>query len=473
MKNHQDHIKSLLKKNNFPEAKGIVELPSSGSNRKYFRVSFNQQESILAAFNPDVRENIAWNSFTIHFREKELPVPEIFARDNSYRYFLLEDLGNTSLFHLVNKGIDDEVIKLYKHTLDVLLRFQVEGIDGLDLDVAFPVKAFDRKSILWDLNYFKYYFIKIHNLTFDEQKLEEDFQHFSDILLKADSSYFMYRDFQARNVMIKNGTPWFIDFQGGRQGPLQYDLVSMLYQAKAKLPAELKEELLNYYLSRLQKTLPEKTEELKIFFPFFVYFRLMQVLGAYGFRGLIQRKGHFLTSIPYAIENLRNLLSTYPQIESYPELTRVFKQVIDLEPYKTQIQESKKLTVTINSFSFKKTSYPLDTSENGGGFVFDCRFLPNPGRIADLRDFNGTQQPVIKYLENSEENSQFLNNTFEVVSMAVENYLERGFSNLQVNFGCTGGKHRSVYSAERLSEYLKKYKDKIVVKKYHLQKNDW
>jgi aminoglycoside/choline kinase family phosphotransferase len=463
----------LLKTNGFPESVTISELPSSGSNRKYFRLSFKQRNPILAAFNPDVSENIAWYSFTIHFREKNLPVPEIFAKDNSYQYFLLEDLGNTSLLQIVSQGIHAEVVDLYQKTLDELLRFQVEGIQGLDLDVAFPVREFDRKSILWDLNYFKYYFIKTHDLSFDENKLEADFQRFADVLLQADSNYFMYRDFQARNVMIKDGKPWFIDFQGGRQGPLQYDLVSMLYQAKANLAPRLREKLYTHYLSKLETILPGKVAEFKKHFPDFIFFRLMQVFGAYGFRGLIQRKGHFLASIPFAIDNLKSLLATYPFAQNYPELTRVFQQMIKLEQYQTQTGKSEKLIVTVNSFSFKKTSYPNDTSENGGGFVFDCRFLPNPGRIVDLRDFNGTQQPVIDYLDNSKEMSQFLENAFEVVRLAVENYIERGFSNLQVNFGCTGGKHRSVYSAERLCEFLKKYSNRVIVIKNHLQKNDW
>lgn len=473
MKDHLNQIKSLLKKNSFPEPEAIYELPSSGSNRKYFRITFKHKDSILAAFNPDVSENIAWYSFTLHFREKGLPVPKIFDRDNSYKYFLLKDLGDTSLFQLISNAKESKISALYKRTLAELIRFQIEGIDGLDLDVAFPVRAFDRESILWDFNYFKYYFVKIHELSFDESKLEKDFQHFADVLLEADSNYFMYRDFQARNVMVVDDKPWFIDFQGGRQGPLQYDLVSLLYQAKANLSPGLKEELYSYYLSLLEKKLPGKSPDFEKHFPFFIYFRLMQVFGAYGFRGLIQRKGHFLESIPFAIESLKNLLKTFSLGDGYPELSKLFHQILSLKQYQNQIIKSDKLSVTINSFSFKKTSYPIDNSENGGGFVFDCRFLPNPGRIVELRDFNGTQQPVIEYLENSKEMSVFLENTFEIVSQAIENYLERGFSNLQVNFGCTGGKHRSVYSTERLSKHLEKYGSRLIIQKNHLQKNDW
>jgi len=473
LKTHQSQILSLLEKSKFPEPVAIVELPSSGSNRKYFRVTFKTHKSILAAFNQDVNENIAWYSFSMHFRQKQLHIPEIFAKDPSYKYFLLEDLGDTSLFSLVSLGIDEKVISLYKKSISELIRFQVEGIKGLDLDVAWPAKEFNRKSIMWDLNYFKYYFIKTHEIEFAEDKLEDDFQNFANDLLKADSGYFLYRDFQARNIMIKQDEPWFIDFQGGRKGPLQYDLVSLLYQAKANLPDSLKKELYNFYLQKLDKILPGKENDFTIHFLLFVYFRLLQVLGAYGFRGLIQRKGHFLASIPFAIENLSKIESEESVSYKYPELKKVFTQILALNQYKKPPPASEKLTVVINSFSYKKTSYPIDNSENGGGFVFDCRYLPNPGRMPELRDFNGTQKPVIDYLRERKEVSGFLENAFKMVENSIDNYLARKFTNLQINFGCTGGKHRSVYSAERLSEHLQKYGDKVTIVKNHLQKNDW
>jgi len=473
LKTHQQQIQLLLKKNKFPEPVAIVDLPSSGSNRKYFRVTFNTHKSLLAAFNQDVNENIAWFSFSMHFRQKQLHIPEIFAKDPSYKYFLLEDLGDTSLFRLVSQGIDEKVINLYKKSISELIRFQVEGIKGLDLDVAWPVKEFNRKSIMWDLNYFKYYFIKTHEIEFAEDMLEDDFQNFANDLLEADSGYFLYRDFQARNIIIKQDKPWFIDFQGGRKGPLQYDLVSLLYQAKANLSDSLKKELYNFYLRKLEKTLPGKAADFTDHFTLFVYFRLMQVLGAYGFRGLIQRKGHFLTSIPFAIENLKKLESEVSAGIKYPELKKVFNQILALNQYEKPTDASEKLTVVINSFSYKKTSYPIDQSENGGGFVFDCRFLPNPGRIADLRDFNGTEKPVIEYLRDNKKVSDFLENAFKMVENAIDNYLERKFTSLHINFGCTGGKHRSVYSAERLSEHLQKYDSKVTIVKNHLQKNDW
>jgi aminoglycoside/choline kinase family phosphotransferase len=470
LKNHIEHINKLLSKNKYPLTSNIRELPSSGSNRVYYRLTFENETTLLAAYNPDVSENIAWYSFSVHFKNKGFRVPEIYARDESYQYFLLEDLGDTNLFDLLIDGIDDKIKSIYKQVIKDLVRFQVEGIDGLDLDVAFPVAEFDRKSVIWDLNYFKYYFIKPHELTFNESRLEEDFQQFADQLLEADSDYFMYRDFQSRNIMLSGGQPWYIDFQGGRKGPLQYDLVSLLYQAKANLPQYLKKELYGFYLLELENVLPGSSIKFAEYYDFFAYFRLMQVLGAYGFRGLIQRKGHFLTSIPFAINNLKQLVKDSNLKKDFPELGQIFDQIIGLGQYGLLPKKEKKLTVTINSFSYIKRGYPIDNTENGGGFAFDCRALPNPGRIAELRNFTGLEKPVIDYLKARPEVEQFLEHASKLVEQSIENYLERGFTNLQINFGCTGGKHRSVYSTEWLYKKLQdKYADRLELRKSHLQ----
>ena len=473
MTDHIENLKSLLRKNKYPLTNDIRELPSSGSNRIYYRLSFEDGTGILAAHNPDVSENIAWYSFSVHFKNKGFRVPEIYARDESYQYFLLQDLGDTNLFNLLAEGIDTKIKSIYKQVIRDLVQFQVEGIDGLDLDVAFPVAEFDRKSVTWDLNYFKYYFIKPHELTFNESKLEDDFQRFADKLLESESKYFMYRDFQSRNIMLSEGQPWYIDFQGGRKGPLQYDLVSLLFQAKANLPQHLKKQLYDYYLSELENVLPGSSAKFTEHYNYFAYFRLMQVLGAYGFRGLIQRKGHFLTSIPFAINNLKQLVKDSNLKKDFPELGQIFEQIIGLEQYELLPKKDKKLTVTINSFSYIKRGYPIDNTENGGGFAFDCRALPNPGRIVELRNFTGLEKPVIDYLKARPEVEQFLEHACKLVNQSIENYLERGFSNLQINFGCTGGKHRSVYSTEWLYKKLQnKYADRLELKKPHLQIGD-
>ena len=472
LEDHIHQIKRLLIQKKFPETAAILELPSSGSGRIYFRITFenNTRPPVLAAFNDDVSENIAWYAFTQHFLSKGFRVPEIFAREDNYRYFLLEDLGDQSLFQRVQNGFDAELTKTYKQVILDLLQFQIDGVEGLDLDVAYPVKAFSKRAVLWDLNYFKYYFIKPHNIGFNEDKLEDDFQAFADYLLEAEMNFFNYRDFQARNIMLKEGIPYYIDFQGGRQGPLQYDLVSLLYQAKANLPEELKEELLAFYLSELEKLLPGKKAAFLKYYNEYILFRTMQVLGAYGFRGKVEGKAHFLQSIPFALNSLQQLLKNKTLHLQVPELMQVLEKVAMLKEYEKYELPPDKLTITISSFSFKKKGIPADPTDNGGGFVFDCRALPNPHRDASLRDFNGTEQPIIDFLKSKPEMQSFLSHVFRIVEQSTDRYLQRNFNHLQVSFGCTGGKHRSVFSAEALAKHLKeKYGNQVEIRITHQQ----
>jgi aminoglycoside/choline kinase family phosphotransferase len=474
LENHIIEIKALLGKNNFPEPSDIIELPSSGgSQRIYFRIFFNKNErdSLLAAFNPDVNENIPWFSYSVHFRNKGLNVPEIYGKDESYRYFLLQDLGDKTLFNILDKESTDSIRKYYKEALRNLLKFQIYGYDGLDLNVSYPVKDFNKRSVFWDLNYFKYYFAKPNKIIFDENQLENEFETLSQFLLKPKKDYFLYRDFQSRNIIIHNNDLWFIDFQGGRRGPLQYDLVSLLYQAKANLSDDFREEMHQFYLEELEKVIPGLSGEFDPYYIYFIYFRLMQVLGAYGFRGIIQRKGHFLKSIPPAIQNLENLLQQSPLSEDFKTLNGIFDQIVGMKN-EFDFTSNDKLTISISSFSYKKQGYPFDHSENGGGFVFDCRALPNPGRIAELKDYSGFDQAVIDYLSSKQEVSDFLQHAFRLIDQSIENYLERGFTSLSVNFGCTGGKHRSVYSAEKLKMHLNHFGNRLKVNLKHLQLDD-
>ena len=326
---------------------------------------------------------------------------------------------------------------------------------------------------MWDLNYFKYYFVKPNGIIFNEARLEDDFEAFATHLLEAESEYFMYRDFQSRNIMIHNDELWYIDFQGGRKGPLQYDLVSLLFQARANLSPELRSKLKSYYLNELEKVMPGKTDSFNKHYPTFILFRLMQVLGAYGFRGQLQRKTHFLKSTKLAVESLAYQLEHAKPDLDLPELYSVFQRIIASHHTEAERAEKGKLKVHINSFSFIQSGIPDDPNQNGGGFVFDCRALPNPGRIKELRDYNGLQQPVIKYLESKKELFEFLDNVYRIIDQSISNYLERNFENLQINFGCTGGKHRSVYCAEKLAAYLKKYDDKTIVQLNHQMSKDW
>ena len=459
--NHIQNIRALLKKTNYPDDCQILPMPSSGSSRVYYRIIFSDNsiiKSLIASYNNDVSENIAHSSFTSHFKSIGFNVPEIYAHDDTKRYFLIQDLGNVTLFNMLQTN-PEKAISYYKMAITDLVNFQTEGIKNLDLEVAYPVKEFNKRSILWDLNYFKYYFVKPHNIDFNENLLEDDFEKFADLLLTADLKYFNYRDFQARNIMIFENKPWYIDFQGGRRGALQYDLVSLLYQAKANLSTDVKLQLYNHYIKILNSKLPESTKAFEKLFPSFIYFRLMQVMGAYGFRGLVQRKAHFLQSIPMVISSLSNLLQKSDIGAALPELSNIFNKILSLD-YSLTDENSTNLTININSFSFKKKGIPIDITGNGGGHVFDCRSLPNPGRIAELRDYTGLQKPVINYLEKQDELSEFLKNAINIIDQSIENYRKRKFNNLQINFGCTGGRHRSVYSASKVAEYVKnKYPD--------------
>ncbi len=438
-------------------------LPQSGSIRKYFRLS-GETKNAIAAWNPDLRENEAFFYLSEHFRNKKLNVPELFAEDKKEGIYLLQDLGDITLFSLLHKeGITEKVINYYRQSLNELIKFQIEGAKGLDWAVCYPRAEFDRQSMQWDLNYFKYYFLKLSGIGFDEQRLEDDFATLMDYLEKADSGFFMFRDFQARNIMIYEESPYFIDYQGGRKGPLQYDVASILFQAKANLPHSLRSELLNFYINGLEKVIKIDRKQFIDLYYGFVLIRLLQVLGAYGYRGYFERKSHFLESISFAGENLKWYLRNVELPVDMPELTRCLKEIVEKETLKRKKRSSFKLTVEIYSFSFKM-SIPEDSSGHGGGFVFDCRALPNPGRYEEYKSLTGKDKPVIDFLLKEPDVVGFLNNVYQIVDQAVDNYIERGFDHLMVSFGCTGGQHRSVYSAENLYRHLKeKYDINIVL----------
>ena len=435
----------------------VLPIAASGSPRKYFRLGRGDL-SIIGAYNPDLKENEAFFSFTRHFHSLGLAVPELLADDIEKGIYLLSDLGDIQLFELIStrKKMDHIPDDLYLHlanTVRALPHFQVTGGRGLDYSVCYPRSVFDRQSMLWDLNYFKYYILKTSGITFNEQLLENDFLRFSEFLLGAKQEHFMYRDFQSRNVMLMEGKPWFIDYQGGRKGPPQYDLASFLYQVKAHLPEEIKEKLINEYLEELAKLdAVDRDDFMKYFYPF-VYLRLFQVLGAYGFRGLFEKRPHFAESLVPAMASLAGLLNAHPLEPELSELKAVLRKLTQSSKYLPVPHKKSNLTVALSSFAYKN-GIPEDTSGNGGGFVFDCRILPNPGRLEEYRDQTGRDKAVIKYLNRQREVDVFLHNVFDICDSAVENYIERGFENLSINFGCTGGQHRSVYCADKLAEHL-------------------
>jgi aminoglycoside/choline kinase family phosphotransferase len=432
-------------------------LPPSGSYREYCRLK-NSNRSVIGALNSDVKENTAFLSFTNHFQKIGLPVPEVYAVSSDLKKYLQEDLGDTTLFDFLSttredEGFSENIVAEYKKVLKELPRIQIRGGKELDYSVCYPRAAFDKQSMMWDLNYFKYYFLKLAKIHFDEQALEDDFQVFTDYLLSADSGFFLYRDFQSRNVMLKDEEVFFIDYQGGRQGALQYDLASLLYDGKADIPQSVRKQLFDFYLNELRKYFTVNEAEFTAYFKGFVLIRIMQAMGAYGFRGFYEKKEHFLKSIPYALKNLEFLLKDVNLPVEIPELLNVLEQLIHSEFLKEIGQEKSNLTVTVTSFSYKK-GLPVDPSGNGGGHVFDCRAINNPGRYPEYKELTGRDLPVQEFLEQKSEIGLFLNAVKILVDQSVKVYLERDFTNLSVSFGCTGGQHRSVYSAEKIATYL-------------------
>ena len=447
----------------------ITEMPASGSNRRYFRLTGVQ--NLIGVYGTSIEENDAFLYMAEHFKKKNLPVPQVVSISEDRSFYLQEDLGDTLLFHAIEKGratssFSEEEKELLRKTIRLLPSIQFAGADGFDFSRCYPQPEFNQRSILWDLNYFKYCFLKATGLEFQEDKLEDDFMKMSDVLLRSTSATFMYRDFQSRNVMIKDGEPWFIDFQGGRKGPFFYDVASFLWQAKARYPETLRNELLDEYIQALCKYKPVDRNYFFNQLRHFVLFRTLQVLGAYGFRGYFEKKPHFIQSVPYAIENLRQLLSEdYPE---YPYLCSVLRELTELQSLSGKAPK-KPLTVKVISFSFKK-GIPYDPTGNGGGYVFDCRGVHNPGKYDQYKPLCGLDEPVIKFLEDDGEIFPFLENAYALVNAHVQRYMERGFSNLMVCFGCTGGQHRSVYSAQHMAEHLNQ-KFGVKVELVHREQN--
>jgi aminoglycoside/choline kinase family phosphotransferase len=422
-------------------------------------------------------ENIAFLEFSRHFRKHGLPVPEIYAEDLSHGAYLEEDFGDTTLFEFLSEHrngatIAPEAIAAYRRVVALLPRFQVEAGSDLNYKVCYPRSSFDRQSIAWDLNYFKYYFLRLAGIPFNEQALEHDFSRLTKFLLSASRDYFLYRDFQSRNIMLRDGEPFFLDYQGGRKGALQYDIASLLYDAKADLPPELRLQLLEAYLDSLAGFIDLDRAQFMQFYYAYVYVRIMQALGAYGFRGFYERKEHFLQSVPYALRNLRWLLHNVELPIALPTLMEAFKSMVasdKLQGLASVAQKTEKLTVRIFSFSYHR-GLPQDDTGNGGGFVFDGRSLPNPGREERFKALTGKDAPVIEYLNQQESVHQFLANAVALVDSSISAYQQRGFKHLMVSFGCTGGQHRSVYLAEELAKHLRskdKNKDGVEVVVHH------
>jgi aminoglycoside/choline kinase family phosphotransferase len=464
-----DVLQSLFEQHFHVPAERVQPLQGQlgGSGRKIVRLAGTKPGATISAIGIlyDVREeNVAFLDFSRHFRRHGLPVPEIYAEDLTHGAYLEQDLGDTTLFeflsqHRAGASIAAPAVDTYRKVVALLPRFQVEAGRDLNYKVCYPRASFDRQSIAWDLNYFKYYFLRLAGIPFNEQALEDDFSRLTKFLLSANRDYFLYRDFQSRNIMLRGSDPFFLDYQGGRKGALQYDIASLLYDAKADLPPDLRQQLLDLYLDSLanvasgSKSGADRAAFMHYYYAY-VYVRIMQALGAYGFRGFYERKTHFLQSVPYALRNIRWLLHNVELPIALPTLTEAFKTMVASEKLQSVASAAGKLTVRVSSFSFHR-GLPKDDTGNGGGFIFDGRSLPNPGREERFKVLTGRDAPVVDYLEQQESVRQFFANVIALVDSSVNNYQSRGFKDLMVSFGCTGGQHRSVYLAEQLARHLR------------------
>jgi aminoglycoside/choline kinase family phosphotransferase len=445
----------------------ILPLPVSGSTRQYFRIKL-KKTTIIGVWSDNLPENEAFIHFTEHFKRFGLNVPELYYKDLGKNLYLVEDLGDETLYSYILKKPSGENIKdyagpLFRSALKHLIRFQLVGSKELSYSMCVPRPVFDEQSILWDLQYFKYYVLKLFNISFDEQKLEDDFNLMARLLASVKNDYFMYRDFQSRNILVHNDDLYFVDYQGGRKGPLQYDLASFIFESRINLPSDLREELIDFYikeLSKQKKLNPGKFRELLYLF---VFLRILQVLAAYGLRGYAQNKSLFLRSYSYAVDNLEWLLDKGLIKLDTSELLRAVEKILNVVEIRDKYIESDVLTIYIQSFSFKY-GIPKDYSGHGGGFVFDCRILPNPGRFPEFKEMTGMDKPVAMFLEKHNEVKDFLGYVKSILDISIDDYLQRGVNRLMVSFGCTGGQHRSVYCAEKIAAYISdKHKIKTVL----------
>lgn len=449
----------------------IEPLPESGSYRRYFRI-MHTNGSVLGVYNGDRRENEAFLYLGTRLQLAGNQVPRVYTADLDHHVYLEQDLGNTTLFDhlgmLRNHACSDsDILGVYHKVIDAMPGLQVRSANDLDYSICYPRSEFDVQSMMWDMNYFKYCLLKPLKISFFEQDLEDDFAAIVKWLIEADRSSFMFRDFQSRNIMLHNNDLYFIDFQGGRKGPLQYDLASLLFEAKTHLPEEIRQELLRYYVEVFSKNFSwfNAAEFLKYYYGF-VYLRLMQAMGAYGFRGYIERKPVFLQSLPYAVKTLSWLMENQPIPIKLKSLPGVFEELIGLPQVKVYEVKKDIFTITINSFAYKN-GIPQDHSGNGGGFVFDCRCLENPGRYDEYKNLTGRDQAVIDFLTGKPDAEQFMSHAFTMVRQAADVYAARGFTHLMISFGCTGGQHRSVYMAEHLAGYLRNNSTANVVVIHH------
>ena len=488
MQNLTEAIRDLYKQWKGTEPVSLDILPQSGSERRYFRL-YDKSSSVIGTYGANIKENETFFYFSEKFRQNELATPGILAVSDDKQYYLQEDFGDVSLLNKLEAGgFTQPVYDLFKKSLTELARLQVKGDKDLDYDQCLTNKEFGKQAIMADLLYFKYYFLDALRKPYDKQRLIDDFEALSNYLTHTEYKYFMFRDFQSRNIMVKEAVSGdtnrgssvhFIDYQGGMKGAPQYDVASMLWQARANLPDEWKYNLLEDYIDAFENTIGQSVNR-NIFqnqYNGYVLIRLLQVLGAYGFRGLFERKAQFLTSIPLALRNLKEFFQHQSLGISVPEFNKVLNLCVADEIIQqfTPVQATEKtpLTVKIKSFSYRN-GVPTDDSGNGGGFIFDCRGILNPGRIQNMKTQTGRDKEVKDFLEQQTKMTEFLNSVFDIVDISVEDYIKRDFESLTISFGCTGGQHRSVYAADALVRHLKnKFKVKIELQHLIQDAKNW
>ncbi len=479
MENIEQGILELFKKFSEEPIVALHKLPQAGSDRLYFRLTTGRQ-TYIATYGENIKENETFIYFADQFAGKQLCTPKVFAISDDKTTYLQQDFGDKSLLnYLEAEGFCDATYALYKESLKQIANLQVQGHKVIDYKKCLTNAEFGKQAIMADLLYFKYYFLDALAKPYDKQKLIDDFEALSNYLSHTEHKYFMFRDFQSRNIMVAaDKSVHFIDFQGGMNGAPQYDVASLLWQARANLPDNWKESLLEDYMVSFEEACGKAIDRdiFKSQYQGYVLIRLLQVLGAYGFRGLFEQKAQFLTSIPLALQNLQTFTSTQSIGIAVPEFTKVLNICLQPEIVKRftppQADENTPLQVRINSFSFIKNGYPADTSKNGGGFVFDMRGILNPGRFNEYKHLNGKDKPVMDFLDQRTEMPNFLNGVLRVIDTTVEDYMQRGFSNLDINFGCTGGQHRSVYAAEQVARHLKN-KYRLQPKVNHINSENW
>ena len=456
------------------ELQSCEPLSGSGSNRRYFRLSA-EGRSCMGVIGTDARENNAFIKLAEHFRSKGINVPQVYAVSEDGMTYIQADLGSRMLSDDVAAALkeggyfpESPVVELLCRTMSKLPTIQFKGAEGLDFSVCYPQPAFDYRMVMFDLNYFKYCFLKPSGLEFDETRLQDEFESLAQDLLEDSGNTFLYRDFNARNVMIKDGEPYFIDFQGGRRGPIYYDVASFVWQARFRYPQWLKEKMIESYLEALKEYTDVDRRRFDDRLRLSVLFRTLQVLGAYGFRGLVEQKAQFVVSIAPALANLKELIAE--PFDAYPYLMDVLGGLTRLPRFAEDVAHEGTLEVKVYSFSYKK-GIPQDMSGNGGGYVFDCRAIHNPGRYEPYKKLTGRDEPVIRFLEDDGEITEFLNHIYAIVDSHVERYIRRGFSNLMMSFGCTGGQHRSVYSAEHVAHHIADKYPHVRVRLIHREQN--